>query len=118
MLEKEYIAACAPTASPTASPDVMTLEPTSSAEPNLRPMAADEIEVGGVVMKADARGTSHDPRALAEEQWLVQVRTTTGRTFRVQTDGARFAKIREGDRVQVWYRVGKYTNTIWSSGFE
>src|SRR4030095_1984991 len=44
---------------------------TPEAEP--RPMADDEIAVDGYVMNPEVRGTSHDPRALKDEQWLVKV---------------------------------------------
>ena len=37
-------------------------------------LAEDEIDVDGHVMKKDVRGTSRDPRAMAEEQWIVKVR--------------------------------------------
>ncbi len=82
-------------------------------------MAPDEIEVDGVVMKAEVRGTSRDPRASAEEQWLITVRTThNGRTFNVHADKAHFDKLHTGDHVRVSYRVGKYTGTVWSADFE
>ena len=76
----------------------------------------DEITLDGYVMKREARGTSRDPRALKDEQWLVKVRMIDdGRTFNVQADQRQFDKLKEGDRVQVRYRIGKYTKTVWSA---
>ena len=115
VLEKEHIAVQAPT--PAASPAITADTPTPAPEP--REMAPDEIEVDGVVMKAEMRGTSRDPRASADEQWLIKVRTTdNGRTFNVHADKAHFDKLHTGDHVQVSYRVGKYTGTVWSADFE
>src|SRR5215216_4253958 len=108
VISKEHIAAAPPT---TEKPNAH-----SAASPNeeLRPMADDEIAVDGYVMKPEARGTSRDPRALKDEQWLVKVRMLSdARTFNVQTEQAQFEKLKEGDRVNVRYRVGKYTNTVW-----
>ena len=130
VLEKEHIAIQSPTPTPTPAssksepiteqntvPD--TAKPEAEAEPEPREMAPDEIAVDGVVMKAALRGTGRDPRASAHEQWLVKVRTTdTGRTFHIHTDQARYEKLRAEDRVQVTYRVGKYTGTVWSADFE
>lgn len=79
-------------------------------------MARDEIAIDGVVMKARDRGTGRDPRAFQDEQWLVKVRVIDGgRIFNVPAEKGQFEKFKEGDRVQVRYRVGKYTNTVWSS---
>ncbi len=79
-------------------------------------MSPDEIDLDGVVMKAALRGTGRDPRPSEDEQWVVKVRTTdTGRTFYVQADRARYEKLGAGDRVQVSYRVGKYTGTVWAA---
>ena len=76
----------------------------------------DEITVDSYVMKREIRGTGRDPRALKTEQWLVKVRSTAdGRTFNVPADEAQFEKLSEGSRVQVRYRVGKYTKTVWAA---
>jgi len=73
----------------------------------------------GYVMKPEARGTSRDPRALKDEQWLVKVRMSdNGRTFNVQADQGQFDKLKEGDRIQVKYRLGKYTKTVWEAQIE
>ncbi|HEY3662705.1 MAG TPA: hypothetical protein VGL24_06085 [Chthoniobacterales bacterium] len=121
VLEKEHIAVQEPTPSPSPALDTQNNAPAAAgAEPEEQPreMAPDEIEADGVVMKAAMRGTGRDPRASAEEQWLVKVRTDNGRTFNIHSDKARFEKIHTGDSVQVVYRVGKYTGTVWSADFE
>src|SRR2546423_3929216 len=71
VISKEHIAAAPPM---TETPNAQ-----SAASPNeeLRPMADDEIAVDGYVMKPEARGTSHDPRALKAEQWLGKISTIT-----------------------------------------
>ena len=113
VLTKEHIAA-APPASETATPSA---SPTSDEQP--RPIGDDELTVDGYVMKPEARGTSRDPRALKDEQWLVKVRMIyDGRTFSVQADQGQFDKLKEGDRVQVKYRLGKYTKTVWGAAIE
>ena len=117
VLTKEHIAAAQPaTNSQTAAakPDI-----ESAADDQGQPNRNDEIAVESYVMKPEVRGTSLDPRALKEEQWLVKVRLLDGgRTFNVQTDQARFERLREGDKIRVKYRVGKYTNTVWASEIE
>jgi hypothetical protein len=74
------------------------------------------ITVDGYVMAPEVRGTGHDPRALSHEQWIVTVRLVdTGHSFHVQTDRAQFEKLNNADLVQVIYRVGKYTGTVWDA---
>jgi len=110
VLAKEHIA--------DAPPNAETPSSQSSAGPNeqLRPVADDEITVDGYVMKPEVRGTSRDPRALKSEQWLVKVRMITdARTFNVPAEQKQFDKLKEGDRVKVRYRVGKYTNAVWAA---
>ena len=113
VLAKEHIDAALPTqempnAKPEASPDVQ-----------IRPMADDEIAVDGYVMKPEVRGTSLDPRALKDEQWIVKVRMLdNGRTFQVLADQAKWRKLRENDRVKVTYSTGKYTGTVWAAEIE
>jgi Ni/Co efflux regulator RcnB len=110
---KEHIAAAALTAAPTGSP---AGEQAPMNEEQTRPMRNGEIVIDQYVMKSEDRGTGRDPRAIQDEQWLVKVRLVNSeRTFNVPADRARFERLREGDRVQVRYRVGKYTNTVWSS---
>jgi hypothetical protein len=70
-------------------------------------------------MQAEVRGTSRDPRALKEEQWLVKVRMVhDGRSFNVPTERTLFDKLKKGDRVNVRYRLGKYTKTVWGAQIE
>jgi hypothetical protein len=113
VITKEYIAAALPTAEIPSS----QFAPSPNEQP--RPMADDEIAVDGYVMKAEARGTSRDPRALKHEQWIVKVRVLAdGRTFQVPADQAKWEKLRENDRVKVRYRTGKYTGTVWATEIE
>src|SRR4249920_622754 len=113
VLAKEHIDAALPTA------ETPTTESTPNPDEQLRPMADDEIAVDGYVMKAEARGTSSDPRALTHEQWIVKVRMLdNGRTFQVPADQAKWEKLRENDRVKVRYRTGKYTGTVWAAEME
>jgi hypothetical protein len=41
-----------------------------------------------------------------------------GRTLNVQADQGQFDKLKEGDRVRVRYRLGKYTKTVWDAEIE
>ena len=71
------------------------------------------------MMKPEVRGTSLDPRAFKDDQWLVKLRMSyDGRTSNVQADKGQFDKLKEGDRVQVRYRLGKYTKTVWGAQIE
>jgi hypothetical protein len=95
------------------------MESKPSPDAEIRPMADDEIAVDGYAMKAEARGTSGDPRALTHEQWIVKVRMLAdGRKFQVPADQAKWEKLRENDRVRVRYRTGKYTGTVWAAELE
>jgi len=113
VLAKEHIDAAPPTA------ETPNTKSKPGPEPQIRPMAVDEIAVEGYVMKPEVRGTSRDPRALKEEQWLVKVRMLdNGRTFQVPADQAKWEKLHENDRVKVRYRTGKYTGTVWAAEIE
>lgn len=113
VLAKEHIDAALPT---TETP---TTESTTNPDKQLRPIADDEITVDGYVMKAEARGTSRDPRAFKHERWIVKVRMLdNGREFQVPADQAKWQKLREDDRVKVRYRTGKYTGTVWAAEIE
>ena len=113
VLAKEHIAAALPIA------ETPNAQSASTPDEPPRPIADDEITVDGYVMKPESRGTSRDPRALKTEQWLVKVRMIDdGRTFNVQAEQAQFDKLKEGDRVKVRYRIGKYTKTVWGSEIE
>jgi hypothetical protein len=116
VLAKEHIAAAPPISEtlPTGSPASPNEISTTSQE--LRPIGDDEITVDGYVMKPEVRGTSRDPRVLKDEQWRVKVRMIyDGRTFNVQAEQRQFDKLKEGDGVQVRYRLGKYTKTVWGA---
>jgi hypothetical protein len=113
VLSKEHIDAAPPIK------ETPNAQATTTPEPEVRPMADDEIAVDGYVMNPDVRGTSRDPRALKDEQWLVKVRMLAdGRTIQVPADEAQWKKLRENDRVKVRYRTGKYTGTVWASEIE
>ena len=113
VLAKEHIDAALPTA------ETPNAQSAPSPDEQLRSMADDEIAVDGYVMKPEARGTSRDPRALKDEQWLVKVRTLDdGRTIQVHADRAQWEKLHENDRVKVRYRTGKYTGTVWAAEIE
>ena len=113
VLSKEHIDAALPTK------ETPNAQSATTPEAEIRPMADDEIAVDGYVMKPEVRGTSHDPRALSHEQWLVKVRTLDdGRTFQVPADQAKWEKLRENDRIKVRYRTGKYTGTVWAAEIE
>lgn len=113
VLAKEHIDAALPTTEPP------TTESAPSPDAEIRPMADDEIDVDGYVMKAEARGTSRDPRAFKHERWLVKVRMLdNGRTFQVPADQTKWKKLRENDRVKVRYRTGKYTGAVWAAEIE
>jgi hypothetical protein len=119
VLTKEHIAAAPPISetSPAGSPASPNEISTSAEQP--RPIGDDEIIVDGYVMKPEVRGTSQDPRAFKDEQWLVKVRMIhDGRTFNIQAEKGQFDKLKEGDRVQVRYRLGKYTKTVWGAQIE
>jgi hypothetical protein len=91
----------------------------SAPDAQIRSMADDEIAVDGYMMKPEVRGTSRDPRALKDEQWLVKVRMLdNGRTFQVPADQAKWEQLRENDRVKIRYRTGKYTGTVWAAEIE
>jgi hypothetical protein len=113
VLTKEYIAAAPPAAEKPSA------EHVSSGEEQTRVINDDEITVDGYVMKPEVRGTSYDPRALKDEQWVVKIRMiSNGRTFNVQADRSQFDKLKEGGRVRVRYRIGKYTKTVWDAEVE
>jgi hypothetical protein len=113
VVAKEHIdvAEIKPSPSPGASP--------VNEEPVIQEMAPDEIEVDGIVMKKDVRGTSKDPRAGSEEKWLLKVEMVgVSRSFNIYTDRAHYDKAKVGDRIKVRYSEGKYTGTVWGSEIE
>jgi hypothetical protein len=113
ILSKEHIDAAPPNA------ETPKVQSATTPEAEVRPMANDEIEVDGYVMKPEVRGTSRDPRAFKDERWLVKVRMLdNGRTFQVPAHQPQWEKLRENDRVKVRYRTGKYTGTVWAAEIE
>jgi hypothetical protein len=131
VLEKEHIDAAEPSPTPVPTP-VTTLsenpprpEPARgpSASPSDEPvqteLAPDEIAVDSYVMKKTVRGTSKDPRASTQEQWLMKVEAVQdGKHFTIHADRAHFLKYKVGDRVRVRYKVGNYTGTVWGAAIE
>ena len=130
VVEKEYIAAGEERPTPTpasavADPKATPADPAASPSDSdaavtyetARPMAEDEIDVDGYVMKKDVRGTSKDPRAYPGlEQWRISVRMVEGgRGITVRAEKHQFEKLKIGDRVKVRYREGKYTGTVWNA---
>ena len=118
VLAKEHIDARPVTETPAAGQAASSKEAVVAAagEEQLAALRGDEITVDGCVMKPEDRGTSRDPRAMSDEQWIVKVRMIrNGRQFNVLASRWQFDKLEEGDRVQVTYRVGKYTGTVWAS---
>ena len=111
VLEKEHIAA-AEIVSPTPTPASAANDETETA----RDLKPGEIVLDGYLMDKDVRGTSKDPRALTNEQWLVRVELISGgRKIDVHADRRQYEKVKPGDHVQITYRAGKYTGTIWSA---
>ena len=111
VLEKEHIAA-AEIVSPTPTPASAANDENETA----RDLKPGEIVLDGYLMDKDLRGTSKDPRALTNEQWLVRVDLISGgRKIVVHADRRQYEKVKPGDHVQISYRTGKYTGTIWSA---
>ena len=123
VLEKEHIAAAeireTPSAAPVNSITSPTLAPGSAANDeaeSARELKPGEIVVNGYVMEKDVRGTDKDPRALTDEQWLVRVELISGgRKIDVHADRGQYERVKPGDNLQITYREGKYTGTIWSA---
>jgi hypothetical protein len=125
VLEKEHIAAAVPSTPNEQREDTPSPSPAGPAESpggteeEPRPLAPNEVAVDQYVMDKGARGTSRDPRALPDEQWLVRVQmVSTGLVIDVHAGGAQFEKLKPGDRVHITYRQGKYTGTIWGSSID
>src|SRR5262245_31911032 len=99
VLAKEHIDAALPNAETPnisrtgvqriARPNGKQAESARSPDMEIRPLADDEIDVEGHVMKPEVRGASRDPRALHYEQWLVKVRMLDSDPFQVPADQAR-----------------------------
>jgi hypothetical protein len=123
VLAKEHIAAAeireTPSTAPGNSITSSTPAPASAANEEagtLRDLKPGEIVVDGYVMDKDLRGTSKDPRAFTDEQWLVRVELVSGgRKIDVRADRKQYEKVKPGDHVEITYREGKYTGTVWSA---
>ena len=123
VLEKEHIAAAEIHETPATAPGKSITSPTPSPESAttdegeaMHELKPGEIVVDGYVMERDVRGTSKDPRATTNEQWIVRVELISGgRKIDVHTDRVRYEKVKPGDRVEVAYREGKYTGTVWNA---
>lgn len=96
---------------PSSSEVGVEAEPSSSSLP--------DEEVASENEGPDLRGTSKDPRAVDHEQWIATVRMVSDRrVVEVRVGEQRWSALKEGERVKVRYKVGKYTGTIWSSELE
>ena len=112
VIGKDYVPAIEreETAEPSPSPAVE--DATSSASP------IDE-SAETIVDTTDFIGPPIDSRATHREQWIVAVEMIEGgRKIDVRVDPERFNALKEGDRVRVEYREGKYTGTVWSSSIK
>jgi hypothetical protein len=126
VLEKEHIAAREITPTPSVQQSASASAPTpgsnklaSQEEEKPRELRQDEIVVDTYVMKKDVQGTSRDPRAMGDEQWIVKVQMIDDqRRFDVHTDRVHWDKVKVGDRIKVSYRQGKYTGTVWAAEIE
>jgi hypothetical protein len=119
VIEKEHIAAKEVQDTPSNETPSPSAAPEATPHYEERELKPGEITVGAYVMPAEDRGTGRDPRASSNEQWIVTVRVIRdGRQFNVQADQPRWEKLKEGDRVNVTYHVGKYTGTVWGSKIE
>ena len=78
VIEKEHIAAKEIQDTPSSE----TPSPAPEATPHYeeRPLRPGEITVGPYVMLAEDRGTSRDPRASSDEQWIVNRACHQGRS--------------------------------------
>src|SRR4030095_6202176 len=79
--------------------------------------SGDAIVTGKDYVAAAKQGEEiKDERTTNHEQWIVRVRMRdNGRPIEVRADRGQWDKLRENDRVQVTYRVGKYTGTVWGA---
>jgi hypothetical protein len=127
VIEKEHIdvAEIKPSPTPERAPETAQSRADKSPSPEepvyseAPPLAADEIEVDGRVMKKGVRGTSKDPRATKDEQWRVTVNIPAARqSHMIQTDRAHYDKVKIGDRITIRYRVGQFTGMVWYAAIE
>ena len=115
VLSKEHIAAREVTPTPSSGATAPSPSPVQENE-KYRELRKDEIVVDSYVMRAVDRGTSRDPRAMDDEQWIVRTQMIYDlRKIDIRADRSQFEKLKEGDRINVSYRLGKYTNTVWGA---
>jgi hypothetical protein len=116
VLSKEHIAAREVTPTPSSGTTDNPPPFPAKEDETYRELRKDEIVVDQVVMRAIDRGTSRDPRAMDEEQWIVRVQMIHDlRKIDIRADKSQFEKLKEGDRIKVRYRIGKYTSTVWGA---
>jgi hypothetical protein len=85
----------------------------SSPSPSPAPAGGDETAAADIAVY-EATGPEVDPRATTEEQWIVRVEMVDDlRKIDVRVDQPQWNTLKEGDRVRVAYRQGKYTGTVW-----
>ena len=79
--------------------------------------SGDAVVIGKDYVAAVKQGEEiKDERATKHEQCIVKARMLdNGPTIQIHADRAEWEKLREGDRVKVTYRVGKYTGTVWDA---
>ena len=79
--------------------------------------SGDAIVIGKDYVAAVKEGEEiKGPRATNHEQWIAKVRMRdNGRSIEIRTDRAQWEKLHENDQVNVTYRVGKYTGTVWDA---
>ena len=113
--DKEHIPVAEAVPSPSA---ISSTHPANgAAAPNDEPIPGEEIvteekEDSGT----DVRGTRKDPRASDHEQWIVNVEMARDlRRIELRADQPQWAALKVGDRVQVTYKIGKYTGTVWDA---
>jgi hypothetical protein len=74
-----------------------------------------EPEEGATPATPVAPTTPAAPR-MTDERWVVSVRMEADqRWLDVNVSKTHWAKLKEGDRVKVTYREGKYTGTAWAA---
>lgn len=123
VLEEEHIAAREASSTPNVEQAGSSIVPTASLNESIaneeekpRELGKDEIVVDTYVMNKDVRGSSRDPRAMSDEQWIVKVKMINDlRQFNVMTDKLHWDKVKAGDQVTISYRQGKYTGTVWAA---
>ena len=104
VIAKAYVPASAASETPTASPaNGQVPSPTDEATPK---NSAND----------DSTAPPVDPRATSSEQWIVSVQMIADlRRIDVRVEQPQWNALKEGDRVQIAYRQGKYTGTVWSA---